>query len=45
MPRGVLGSFDLPDLMDALDKRLELQEPWGADMCEAGSAAATLRSG
>ena len=30
IPRGVLTSFDLPDLMDALDKKLELIQPWGA---------------
>ena len=34
IPRGVLTSFDLPDLMDALDKKLELIQPWGADMGE-----------
>ena len=37
IPRGVLRSFDLPDLMNALDKKLELMQPWGADMCEVGS--------
>ncbi len=37
MPRGVLRSFDLPDLMHALDKKLDLMQPWGADMCEVGN--------
>ena len=32
IPRGVLTSFDLPDLMRALDKKLELIQPWGPDM-------------
>lgn len=32
IPRGVLTSFDLPDLMGALDKKLELIQPWGPDM-------------
>ncbi len=30
--RGVLHHFDLPDLYRALSKRLQLIEPWGADM-------------
>lgn len=34
IPRGVLRSFDLPDLMHALDKKLELVQPWGVDMEE-----------
>jgi len=34
IPRGVLASYDLPDLMHALDKKLELIQPWGADMGE-----------
>ena len=34
IPRGVLASYDLPDLMHALDKKLELIQPWGADMEE-----------
>ncbi len=34
IPRGVLTSFDLPDLMVALDKKLELMQPWGPDMSE-----------
>lgn len=34
IPRGVLTSFDLPDLMHALDKKIELIQPWGADMLE-----------
>ncbi len=34
IPRGVLTSFDLPDLIHALDKKLELIQPWGADMGE-----------
>lgn len=37
IPRGVLTSFDLPDLMHALDKKLELIQPWGADMSEVES--------
>ena len=37
IPRGVLTSYDLPDLMHALDKKLELVQPWGADMSEEGS--------
>ncbi len=32
IPRGVLTSFDLPDLMRALGKKLELIQPWGPDM-------------
>ena len=36
IPRGVLTLFDLPDLMHALDKKLELVQPWGADMREVG---------
>ena len=34
IPRGVLASYDLPDLMHALDKKLALIQPWGADMSE-----------
>ena len=34
IPRGVLTSFDLPDLVDALGKKLELIQPWGGDMGE-----------
>ena len=34
IPRGVLTLFDLPDLMDVVDKKLELVQPWGADMGE-----------
>lgn len=34
IPRGVLTSFDLPDLMHALDEKLALIQPWGADMEE-----------
>ena len=34
IPRGVLTSYDLPDLMEALDKKLALIQPWGADMSE-----------
>ena len=37
IPRGVLASYDLPDLMHALDKKLELIQPWGADMSEVES--------
>ena len=36
VPRGVLTAFDLPDLMDVVDKKLELIQPWGADMGEVG---------
>ena len=35
IPRGVLTAYDLPDLMEALDKKLALIQPWGADMGEA----------
>ncbi len=38
IPRGVLTAFDLPDLMDVVDKKLALIQPWGADMGEVGSA-------
>lgn len=34
IPQGVLTSFDLPDLMHALDGKLELIQPWRADMEE-----------
>ncbi len=34
IPRGVLTAFDLPDLMDVVDKKLALIQPWGADMLE-----------
>ena len=34
IPRGVLTLFDLPDLMDVVDKKLALIQPWGADMLE-----------
>ena len=34
IPRGVLTSFDLPDLMDALGKKLALIQPWESDMGE-----------
>ncbi len=34
IPRGVLTSYDLPDLMDVVDKKLALIQPWGADMGE-----------
>ena len=34
IPRGVLTSYDLPDLMEAMDKKLVLIQPWGADMSE-----------
>ncbi|MYD60051.1 MAG: hypothetical protein F4W91_03325 [Gemmatimonadetes bacterium] len=37
IPRGVLTSYDLPDLMHALDKKLALIQPWGADMSEVES--------
>ncbi|MDE2700377.1 MAG: hypothetical protein OXI23_16010, partial [Gemmatimonadota bacterium] len=37
IPRGVLTSYDLPDLIHALDKKLELIQPWGADMSEVES--------
>jgi dienelactone hydrolase len=30
--RGVLRSFDLPDLMDLVQDRLTVSEPWGPDM-------------
>ncbi len=30
--RGCLKTFDLPDVYRALDKRLQLRDPWGADM-------------
>jgi dienelactone hydrolase len=36
IPRGVLTSYDLPDLMDVVDKKLALIQPWGADMGEVG---------
>ena len=36
IPRGVLTLFDLPDLMDVVDKKLELIQPWGVDMGEVG---------
>ena len=34
IPRRVLTSFDLPDLMRALDKKLTRIQPWGPDMSE-----------
>ena len=34
IPRGVLASYDLPDLMEAMDKKLALIQPWGVDMEE-----------
>ena len=34
IPRGVLTLFDLPDLIDVVNKKLELIQPWGADMEE-----------
>ena len=34
IPRGVLTLFDLSDLMDVVDKKLALIQPWGADMGE-----------
>ena len=34
IPRGVLTLFDLPDLMDVVNKKLELIQPWGVDMEE-----------
>ncbi len=37
IPRGVLTSYDLPDLMHALDKKIALIQPWGADMSEVES--------
>ena len=36
IPRRVLTSFDLPDLMRALDKKLTRIQPWGPDMSEIG---------
>ncbi len=34
IPRGVLTAFDLPDLMDVVDNKLALIQPWEANMLE-----------
>jgi Flp pilus assembly protein CpaB len=32
IPRGVLKTFDLPDLIQSLDSKIFLIQPWGATM-------------
>ena len=45
IPRGVLTSFDLPDLMGALGKKLELIQPWGPDMSAIEDADSQMNAG